>query len=59
MKCVEIEPVTCPPRAWRSAVLSIPAITALRTLMSSNGGFVVFSATKRQLPRLTLSLWSL
>ena len=45
MKWVAIWPTSSPPRARRSASRSAAAITALRTLMSSNGGICVFSAT--------------
>src|SRR5215213_1382700 len=35
--CCMIGPITGPPRVRRSALRSMPAMTALRTLMSSNG----------------------
>ena len=45
MKCVATSPIAGPPRAWRSAARSMPAIVALRTFGSSNGGLVVLNAT--------------
>ena len=44
MKWVATGPTSSPPRVFRRSVRFEAAITALRTLMSSNGGSVVFSA---------------
>ena len=44
MKWVATGPISSPPRVLRRSVRFDAAITALRTLMSSNGGSVVFSA---------------
>ena len=43
-KCVATAPTVSPPRASSVALRSKPARTALRTLMSSNGAALVFSA---------------
>ena len=42
-----MSPTNLPPRVSSSALRSMPATTALRTLMSSNGLIVVFIETQR------------
>src|SRR5437764_192285 len=49
-KWVGIAPISGPPKASRSAFLSMPAMTALRTLMLLNGLTVVFRAMYRKRP---------
>ncbi len=58
MKCVAMAPTSGPPRVFTSASRSELAITALRTLRSSNGGLVVFSATYRLPPPAVSVSWS-
>ena len=50
MKCWAIGPSASPPRCWRAASRSKPAMTALRTSMSSNGGRLVSIEIMRQPP---------
>ena len=50
MKCWAIGPSASPPRCWRAALRLKPAITALRTLMSLNGGRLVSIEMSRQPP---------
>ena len=50
MKWVGMSPISWPPRVRRIASRSKPAITARRTLTSSNGLIVVFIATQRPPP---------
>ena len=58
-KCVAMSPMNSPPRAARAASRSKPAMTALRTLMLSNGLFVVFSGSSGSRRSAPATNWSL
>ena len=50
IRCWAIGPSASPPRCWRAAARLKPAITALRTSMSSNGGRLLSIEIIRQPP---------
>src|SRR5918999_1813241 len=50
IRCWAIGPSASPPRCWRAATRLKPAMTALRTLMSSNGGRLESMLIMRQPP---------